>query len=77
MTDNKLLFTMDDADNNLQAAASKGDKTIYFTAINEWCGCTETGFGATVDVELSIEDAKRLASMIQAWLSTLDEGDKG
>ena len=55
---------------DLQVVAIEGENTVYFSAEDEWCGSTETGFGATVGVEITRDDASRLIAMLTEWLST-------
>ena len=44
------------------------DGNLGFSANNEFCGSSETGFGATVTVDITKEDAKRLIELLNKWV---------
>jgi len=46
-----------------------GDKRLYFNCYDEWCGSTETGFGAEVTATLNIEQVKELYKYLGEWLA--------
>jgi hypothetical protein len=55
---------------DLQLVAVEGSKTCNFSAEDEWCGSSETGFGATVSVDLDRDEAKELVLKLQQWLDS-------
>ena len=70
MTRERLFFESDaNPDNNLQVVAYVGGDTAEFSANDEWCGSTETGFGATVSVSVDRDSAARLVTVLQQWLA--------
>lgn len=70
----RFFFETKVDDPGCQATAYEGSETLSISNNNDWCGSTETGFGATVVVELTRDDAERLAAMIHEWLSTKPAG---
>ena len=69
-TNERMFFEAGNDDLGLQVVAFAGGKEIEFSANNDWCGSTETGFGATVTVSLTRDDAERLRDLLDAWLKT-------
>lgn len=41
------------------------DGSLRIDCTSDWCGDTETGFGATVGVNLNPEEAKRLLAFLR------------
>lgn len=70
MSEDRLFFETDVEDPGCQAVAFKGKDTMTISNNNDWCGDTESGFGATVSVTLTRADAKRLRDMLNEWLAT-------
>jgi hypothetical protein len=66
----RLFFETDKEDPSCQAVAFKGAETMTISNNNDWCGDTETGFGATVSIDLTRADAMRLRDMLNKWLAT-------
>ncbi len=67
----RMFYEAGDNDLGLQVVAFAGGLDVDFSANNEWCGSTETGFGATVTVSLNREDAARLRDWLNTWLLSL------
>lgn len=55
-------------DVGLQIIAEEEDNVIHVKAFDEWCGDTETGFGAEVSVDLDIGSAIKLRDFLNEWL---------
>lgn len=53
-------------DKGLQVSTS--DNAVYLKAFDEWCGSTETGFGAEVGVSLDVGSAIKLRDFLNEWL---------
>lgn len=71
MKKERLFFSAGEAGyKDLQVVAFTGGDTVSFSAEDEWCGCTETGFGATVSVDINRNDAEKLVEMLTKWLGT-------
>lgn len=68
--ENRTLFTAGNDDNDLQIVAEAGAKQIEVTSNCEWCGDTETGFGATVHVSITREEVVALRDFLDAWIAT-------
>lgn len=66
----RMYFEAGDDDLGLQVVAFAGGKDLSFSCNNDWCGDTESGFGATVSVSLGREDAEKLRDFLDAWLKT-------
>lgn len=64
-----IIFTMDD-DPSLQVTVNPGNGGLNFTANDEWCGDSETGFGALVTVTLHVGEVMELSESLRAWLAT-------
>jgi hypothetical protein len=64
---NKLFFESGNDDLGLQVVETT-DGNLSFSANNEWCGDTESGFGATVTVCITLDDAKRLIDALTKWV---------
>ena len=54
---------------DLQITGFEGEETLSFSANDEWCGDSVSGFGATVSVELDKEKIKTLANFLNDWLA--------
>jgi len=72
MTNQERMFfeSSPNSDHNLQVVAFVGADEAEFSANDEWCGSSETGFGATITVSLDRESAARLVDMLMQWLRT-------
>jgi hypothetical protein len=68
MDENRFFFASTEGDPSLQVTDG-GDGELTFSANNDWCGSTETGFGATVMVSLPRADIARLHAQLGAWLA--------
>ena len=66
----RFFFETDIDDPGCQAVAIQGEPTVSISNNSDSCGSTETGLGATVAVELTREDARRLVVMLNEWLTT-------
>ena len=66
MEKKRFFFEAGNDDKGLQVVETTGGK-LSFSANNDWCGSTETGFGATVTVDITKEDAKRLLELLTKW----------
>lgn len=55
---------------DLQVTAFEGGESLSFSAEDEWCGGTDTGFGATVSVDIKREDVKKLVDTLNKWLES-------
>lgn len=55
---------------DLQVVAVEGSETCNFSTEDEWCGSTETGFGATVSVDLDRNEVKELILKLQQWIDS-------
>ena len=70
MDEKRFFFETDQEDPGCQAVAIQGESTVSISNTDDWCGSTETGFGATVSICLTRADARRLVSMLVEWLAT-------
>jgi len=70
MNEKRLFFETEVEDPGCQATAYRGGDQLRISNNDDWCGDTETGFGATVSVGLTREDATRLRDMIDTWLES-------
>lgn len=69
MSNERLFFTGGQSEDlNVQIIAEIGADSINISANNEWCGSTETGFGATVCVDVQRNDVERLYEILGKWL---------
>lgn len=64
---NKLFFEVGNDDLGLQVVETT-DGNLSFSANDELCGDTESGFGATVTVCITRDDAKRLIDALTKWV---------
>lgn len=67
MHKDRLFFEAGNDDLGLQVVSTEGG-SISFSINDEWCGSTETGFGATVTVDITKDDAIRLRDLLTEWL---------
>ena len=70
MNEKRFFFETDNEDPGCQAVAIQGEPTVSISNTDDWCGSTETGFGAIVSIDLTREDARRLVLMLNEWLTT-------
>lgn len=63
----RLVFDTD-SDPGMQVTVS--DSGLYFSNQDDWCGDTESGFGATVGVTLSRQQVEDLHESLGNWLSS-------
>ena len=68
--DMRFFFHTEAEDPGCQFVGNSGEPTATISNNNDWCGDTESGFGATVAIELTRADAKRLRDTIDAWLAS-------
>jgi hypothetical protein len=61
----RLIYDTD-SDPGLQVVVS--EEGLSFSNQDDWCGCTETGFGATVSVQLSRVQVAELHASLGRWL---------
>ena len=64
----RLIFDTD-TDPGMQVVIT-GKDSLGFSNNDDWCGDSETGFGATVAVELTREQVSKLHSALGDWLAT-------
>lgn len=65
--DDRMVFDTD-SDPGLQVV-SLVDGTLSFSNQDDWCGSTETGFGATVVINLSRQQVCELHASLGRWLA--------
>lgn len=70
MTRERLVYDTD-TDPGVQVVMTS-DTSLSFSCQDDWCGDTESGFGATVNVELDIEQVRELWSALGYWLVNMD-----
>lgn len=61
-----------DSDPGIQVVPFKGG--ISISAQDDWCGSSETGFGATVSVQLTREQAVAFHEALGRYLATHSAG---
>jgi len=67
----KVFYTTGENDYlSLQVVGIKGADKISFSNENEWCGDTETGFGALVSIDLNRNQVADLINTLQEWLKS-------
>ena len=66
----RFFFQTQVDDPGCQFVGNSGSDTASISNNHDWCGDTETGFGATVAVDLTRDDARRLRDTIDAWLAS-------
>lgn len=69
----RILFEAGDAVNGIdylgiQIVGEIGGERLAISCNDEWCGSTETGFGATVSLDISKQDARRLRNYLNQYL---------
>lgn len=62
----RVLFDTD-SDPGMQVVAISDGK-LSFSCNDDWCGDSESGFGATVAIEIDREQVSELAQSLVAWL---------
>jgi hypothetical protein len=62
----KIVFDTD-SDPGIQVTELE-DGRLSFSCQDDWCGDTEFGFGATVNVDISREQVADLAQSLINWL---------
>ena len=67
MSDKRLIFDTD-SDPGLQVV-TLADGGLSFSNNDDWCGDTESGFGATVVIELKREQVEELHKSLGCWLA--------
>jgi hypothetical protein len=66
----RIIYTTD-SDPGIQVVPFDGG--ISISAQDDWCGDTETGFGATVSVQLTREQVAELHAALGRYLGTPNE----
>lgn len=64
----RYFFQTEREDPGCQFVGVQGADTATITNSDDCCGDTESGLGASVTIELSRDDAKRLSDTIMEWL---------
>lgn len=62
-----------DSDPGMQVVVTGAD-TLGFSNSDDWCGDTESGFGAIVSVDLSRKQVAKLHAALGRWLATPSTG---
>lgn len=65
-----LSLSKEGEDKNLQVIACEGARTVSFSLEDEWYGDSDSGFGATLYIDVTREDAAKLVAMLTKWLNT-------
>ena len=66
---NRTIFNAGDEENNIQIVGIEGNTKLDLTSYCEWCGDTESGFGATVSVPITRKEATALRDFLDNWLA--------
>ena len=66
----RFFFETDAKDPSCQFVGNADEDTATISNNDDWCGDTESGFGATVSIQLTRDDARRLRDAIDAWLAS-------
>ena len=66
MTEERVWIYEDDIEDGVQAVLY--NKGVHITCFSNWCGDSETGYGASISYDLPIEQVKSLYKFLGAWL---------
>ncbi len=66
----RFFFETEVEDPGCNFIAQEGAEIATITNHSDWCGDTESGFGATVSIEITRDDAKRLAHTLLEWVNS-------
>ena len=72
MSDDRFFFDVSATRPDVDMQVVACDGKVNFSINNDWCGNTESGFGATVDIDINREDTQKLISVLQEWLKTTE-----
>ena len=70
MTIAKYEYEEENGDNRVDISGTY--KHLYLSLDNDWYGDSDSGFGATLNLTMPPEEAKRLADWINHWLVELE-----
>lgn len=64
----RMVFDTDSDPGMQVVATSDSPPRLVFSNQDDWCGSTESGFGATVAIELKREQVAQLHAALGEWL---------